>query len=154
MSTRLNMQKTEPGAYAALMGLESYLGTTQLTHTHLDLIKIRASQINGCAFCIDMHTREARQHSEIEQRIYGLNAWKESPFYTDEERALLALTEEVTLITTGVSDTTYNTAIELLGEQYTAQAIMAAIAINAWNRVGVTTQLKPVLRRHVTVNND
>lgn len=141
------MQKTEPAAYTALLGLESYLGTTQLTHAHMDLVKIRASQINGCAFCIDMHTREARQHGESEQRIYGLNAWKETPFYTDEERAVLALTEEVTLITAGVSDATYNTAVELLGEQYTAQAIMAIIAINAWNRIGVSTQLKPVLRR-------
>lgn len=149
MNTRLNMQKTEPGAYAALLGLESYLGTTQLTHTHLDLIKIRASQINGCAFCIDMHTREARQHGDTEQRLYGLSAWKEAPFYSDQERALLALTEEVTLISSGVSDNTYDKAIEALGEQYTAQAIMAIIAINAWNRIGVTTQLKPALRRQV-----
>lgn len=148
MNTRLNMQKTEPAAYTAMLGLESYLGSTQLTHVHLDLIKIRASQINGCAFCIDMHTREARQHGESEQRIYGLNAWKETPFYTDEERAVLALTEEVTLIAAGVSDATYTTVVELLGEQYTAQAIMAIIAINAWNRIGVSTQLKPVLRKH------
>lgn len=148
MNTRLNMQKTEPAAYTAMLGLESYLGSTQLTHVHLDLIKIRASQINGCAFCIDMHTREARQHGESEQRIYGLNTWKETPFYTDEERAVLALTEEVTLIAAGVSDATYTTVVELLGEQYTAQAIMAIIAINAWNRIGVSTQLKPVLRKH------
>ncbi|PZR29472.1 MAG: hypothetical protein DI535_01815 [Citrobacter freundii] len=148
MSTRLNIQKTTPAAYTAMLGLESYLDTTQLTPAHMDLIKIRASQINGCAFCIDMHTLEARQHGESEQRIYGLNAWKETPFYTDEERAVLALTEEITLIAGGVSDATYNTAVELLGEQYTAQAIMAIIVINAWNRIGVATKLKPVLRRH------
>jgi AhpD family alkylhydroperoxidase len=151
MNTRLNLKQTEPGAYTALLGMESYLATTQLSHTHLDLIKIRASQINGCAFCIDMHTREARQHGDTEQRIYGLSAWKDTPFYSAEERALLALTEEVTLITAGVSDTTYNTAVETLGEQYTAQAIMAIITINAWNRIGVTTHLKPASRQKVSV---
>lgn len=96
-----------------------------------------------------MHTREAREQGETEQRIYGLSAWRDTLFYSDEERAILALTEEVTQITNGVSDQTYNSALDLLGYEYTAQVIMAIITINAWNRIGVSTHLKPIALKPV-----
>jgi AhpD family alkylhydroperoxidase len=141
MNQRLNLEKTEPAAYKAMYGLVRYLGTTQLTPTQSNLISIRASQLNGCAFCLDMHTHEARQHGETEQRIYLLNAWRETTLFTPEERALLALTEEVTFISRGVSDATYQQAVAVLGEQLTAQAIMMAVTINAWNRIAITTHM-------------
>jgi len=143
MKPRIKIDQIEPAGYKAILGLEKFIESTPLTKIHKDLIKIRASQINGCAFCIDMHTREARKTEETEQRIYALNAWRDTPFFTDEERAILALTEEVTLISNHVKDETYQTALEALGETYLAQVIMAIITINAWNRIGITTQLIP-----------
>lgn len=143
MKTRIKIDQVEPAGYQAILGLEKFIESTPLTRTHKDLIKIRASQINGCAFCIDMHTKEARKAGETEQRIYALNAWRDTPFFTNEERAILALTEEVTLISGHVKDETYQTASEALGETYLAQIILAIITINAWNRIGITTQLVP-----------
>ena len=143
METRMKMNEVEPDSFKAMLAMEKYVSGTAVTKTQWELIKIRASQINGCAFCINSHTKEARKHGETEQRIYALNAWRETPFFTEEERAVLALTEEVTLIHNRVSDATYNKAVEVLGEKYTAQVIMAIITINAWNRIGVVTQLAP-----------
>jgi AhpD family alkylhydroperoxidase len=144
MSTRIKLDKAEPAGYRALVAMEQYLGTTRLTQTHKDLIKIRASQINRCAFCIDMHTRDARKAGETEQRIYALNAWQETPFFTPQERAILALAEEVTLISHNhVADTTYNQAAALFDEQYISQIIMCIIVINAWNRLGISTGMQP-----------
>ena len=143
MSNRLKMNVTEPAGYKALMALEAYIGGTTLTKTHKELIKIRASQINGCAFCIDMHTKDARKAGETEQRIYALSAWRDTSFFDEQERALLALTEEVTLITKHVKEETYNNAVNVFGEKYVAQIIMATITINAWNRMAITTGLQP-----------
>lgn len=143
MKTRIKIDQTEPAGYKAILGLESFIESTPLTKTDKDLIKIRASQINGCAFCIDMHTKEARKAGETEQRIYALNAWRDTPFFTTDERAILALTEEVTLISGHVKDETYQAALEILGETYLAQVILSIITINAWNRIGITTQLVP-----------
>jgi len=143
MKTRIKIDQVEPSGYSAILGLEKYIENTPLTKIHKDLIKIRASQINGCAFCIDMHTKEARKTGETEQRIYALNAWRDTPFFTNEERAILSLTEEVTLISNHVKDETYQMALDALGETYIAQVIMAIITINAWNRIGITTQLIP-----------
>ena len=144
MTTRIKIDQVEPAGYKAILGLEKFIESTPLPKVHKDLIKIRASQINGCAFCIDMHTKEARKTGETEQRIYALNAWRDAPFYTEEERAILALTEEVTLISHNhVSDATYDQALQLLGETYLAQVILSIITINAWNRIGITTQLIP-----------
>jgi AhpD family alkylhydroperoxidase len=143
MKTRIKIDKVEPAGYGAVLGLEKFIESTPLTRTHKDLIKIRASQINGCAFCIDMHTKEARKAGETEQRIYALNAWRETPFFTEEERAILALTEEVTLISNHVKDETYEQAAQLLQETYLAQVILAIITINVWNRIGITTNLMP-----------
>ena len=144
MTTRIKIDQTEPAGYKAILGLEKFIESTPLTRTHKDLIKIRASQINGCAFCIDMHTKEARKSGETEQRIYALNAWRDTHFYTEEEKAILALTEEVTLINHHVSDDTYAKAASVLTETYLAQVILAIITINAWNRIGITTQLAPI----------
>jgi len=143
MTKRIKIDEVEAAGYKAVLGMEKFIESTPLTRTHKDLIKIRASQINGCAFCIDMHTKEARKAGETEQRIYALNAWRDTPFFTNEERAILALTEEVTLISNHVSDETYKKAAELLDETYLAQVIFAIITINVWNRIGITTALIP-----------
>lgn len=143
MATRINIEKTEPAGYKAVLGLEKFIESTSLTKTHKDLIKIRASQINGCAFCIDLHTKEARKAGETEQRIYALNAWRDTPFFSEEEQAILALTEEVTLISNHVSDEAYAAAAKVFDEKYLAQVIMAIITINVWNRIGITTKLIP-----------
>lgn len=144
METRIKIDQVEQAGYKAILGLEKFIESTPLTRIHKDLIKIRASQVNGCAFCIDMHTRDARKAGETEQRIYSLNAWRDTPFFTNDERAVLALTEEVTLISNHVKDKTYQDALDLLGESYLAQVILAIITINAWNRIGIATQLMPV----------
>lgn len=143
MSNRISIQQLEPDAYKALYPLEKYLSSTKLTPVHKVLIQIRASQINGCAFCINMHTKEARKLNVTEQRIYALSAWRDTAFFTEEEQAILALTEEVTLITQRVSDETYNQAAKVLDEHYLAAVIMAVIAINAWNRISITTRMMP-----------
>jgi len=144
MNNRINFGQAEPAAHKAMFALDEYLKTTQISPLHKEMIKIRASQINGCAFCINKHTKDARKLGETEQRIYLLNAWRETDLYSKEERAILALTEEITQISHGgVSEETYQTAAKLFDEQYLSQIIMAIIIINAWNRIGVTTQMKP-----------
>ncbi|MCG2612562.1 carboxymuconolactone decarboxylase family protein [Flavobacterium sp. SM15] len=142
MTTRINLQQTEPEAYKAMFGLEKYLASSKLTPIHKELIKIRASQINGCAFCINMHTTDARKLGETEQRIYLLNAWRETSLFTEEEKAILALTEEVTLIQNHVSEATYQAAAKLFDENYLGQIIMMIVTINAWNRIAISTRLE------------
>ncbi|MBA9075241.1 AhpD family alkylhydroperoxidase [Flavobacterium gossypii] len=141
METRVNILKTTPEAYKAMMALEKFIASTSLTPTHKELIKIRASQINGCAYCINMHTRDARKLGETEQRIYLLNAWRETKLYTEEEQAILALTEEVTLIQNHVSKETYDNAKRLFDEEYLAAIIMMITTINAWNRIAISTEM-------------
>lgn len=142
MNTRILMPKVAPEAYNALLGLEKYMASTSLTPIHKELIKIRASQINGCAYCINMHTTDARKYGETEQRIYLLNAWREADVYTEEEKAILALTEEVTIISNHVSDITYQNAANLFDEKYVADIIMMIITINSWNRIAISTGLR------------
>ena len=141
MQTRVNILQTQPEAYKAMMGLEKYIASTSLSSTHKDLIKIRASQINGCAYCINMHTKEARKKGESEQRIYLLNAWRETNLYTAEEQAILAMTEEVTLIQNKLSKATYEQAKSLFDERYIAEIIMMITTINAWNRIAIATTM-------------
>jgi len=141
MENRINIQKVEPAAYQAMYGLEKYLSTSKVDPILLELIKMRASQINGCAFCLNMHATDARKLGETEQRLYLLNAWRETTLYTEEEKAVLALTEEVTLISNHVADTTYSDAASLFSEHDLAQIIMAIVTINAWNRIAITTKL-------------
>lgn len=144
MEQRMNLSKVEPEAFQAVIGLEKYMATTGLDKSLAELIKIRASQINGCAFCLNMHTRDARENGETEPRIYGLDAWRESPFYTEKERAALALTEAVTLVSeTHVPDDVYEEAKTQFGEKQLGQIIMAIVTINVWNRIAITTRQMP-----------
>lgn len=141
MENRINIQELEPNAYKAMFALEDYLQNTQLSITHLELIKIRASQINGCAFCINMHTSDALKQGETSQRIFLLNAWKESELFTEEEKVILAITEEVTLISqNGLSDETYKQSKNFFDENQIAQIIMTVVTINAWNRIAISTK--------------
>ncbi|WP_026714942.1 carboxymuconolactone decarboxylase family protein [Flavobacterium daejeonense] len=142
MNSRIVIPQVAPEAYQALMNLEKYISTTSLTSTHKELIKIRASQINGCAFCINMHTADARKLGETEQRIYLTSAWREADVFTEEEKAILALTEQVTLISNHVSDEVYHNAARLFGEKYLAEIILTIITINSWNRFAITTGLR------------
>ena len=144
MKKRFLMKVVQPEAYKAMRVLENYLDTANISAVHKELIKIRASQINGCAFCIDLHTKDARKLGETEQRIYLLNAWRETDIFTPEEKIILALTEEITLIHQhGLSDEVYDKAIEYFGEEKTAQLIMAVININSWNRTGISLRMQP-----------
>ena len=129
-----------------MFALEKYLSTSAIPPLHKEIIKMRSSQINGCAFCIDMHTRDARKLGETEQRIYLLNAWREvDNIYTEEERCVLAIAEEVTLISKhGLTEETYAKAAQLFEPNYIAQLIMAVVTINAWNRIAISTHLQPV----------
>lgn len=147
MSKRINIEELEPTGYKAMLGLEGYLATTKLSKTHKELIKIRTSQINGCAFCIAMHTKDARKHGETEQRIYLLNAWRETEgIFTEEERVILALAEEIALISKGgLSEETYQKAKALFDDNYIAQLIMIAVTINGWNRIAISTHMQPIL---------
>jgi AhpD family alkylhydroperoxidase len=137
---RISIPDVEPGAYKGMFGLESYIRDSQIEPILRELIKIRASQINRCAYCIDMHTQEAIKLGETQRRIFALSAWKESPLFTEKEKAVLQLTEEVTLISAdGLSDEAYNKVLEFFGENILAQIIMQVIIINSWNRIAVST---------------
>ena len=143
MSKRINIAQLEPAAYKALLGLEKYLTDSKLQPIHKELIKIRASQINGCAFCLNKHTKEARALGETEQRIYVVSVWRDTAtLFTPEEKAILALTEEMTLIQQHVSDTTYQNAAELFDKNYLAQLMMMIITINSWNRFAIATEMQ------------
>ena len=142
MTTRIDISQLQPAAYQSMFGLEGYLAKTDVSTTLKELIKLKASMINKCAYCIQMHSEQARKNGETEQRIYALPAWQESPLFTAEERAVLALTEEVTQIAqSGLSDSTYRHCIALFGEQRVAQLIMQIVTINAWNRIAVATKM-------------
>lgn len=144
METRIQIDQVEPNAYKAMYPLENFLQQSQLSKTHKELIKIRASQINSCAFCIDMHTKDALKLGESPQRIFLLNAWRETDLFTEEERVLLQITEEVTLIhEKGLTSDTYKKALEVFDENYFSQIIMAITVINAWNRMAISTH-KPL----------
>ncbi|MCJ0743908.1 carboxymuconolactone decarboxylase family protein [Pedobacter montanisoli] len=141
MEKRMDISKLEPEAYKQMLGLENYLQNSQLSKTHLELIKIRASQINGCAFCINMHTTDALKQGETAQRIFLLNAWRETTLFSEEERTILAMTEEITLIyQKGLSDETYKQAEKYFDANYIAQIIMAIVTINGWNRIAISSR--------------
>jgi AhpD family alkylhydroperoxidase len=138
------MNQAVPEGYRAMIEFDRYLASTNIAPLHKEMIKIRASQINGCSYCIDMHTKDARKLGETEQRIYALSVWRDTPFFSPEERAILALTEEVTLIHQHVSDATYEEVAKYFDEKTIGQLIMAIIIINAWNRIGIATHMMPV----------
>lgn len=141
---RANYTSLAPGAIQAMYRLQKYVEGSGLEHSLIELVKIRASQINGCAFCIDMHTLDARAMGETEQRLYLLSAWHEAPFYTERERAALAWTEVVTLISEShASDADYADALLQFSEQELVDLTMAIVAINGWNRLGISFRPQP-----------
>lgn len=142
MSERFSPAKLAPGGYKAMLGLEQYLHQSGFDEKLLDLIKLRASQVNGCAYCIDMHWKDLRALGESEQRLYGLDAWRESPYYTDRERAALAWTEAVTLISQEhVPDVLYESVRQQFSEKELADMTLAIATINAWNRIAISARL-------------
>jgi AhpD family alkylhydroperoxidase len=144
MEARLDYPKVAPGAVRAIYAMERFVADSGLERALVDLIKLRASQINGCAYCIDMHWKDARAAGETEQRLYSLNAWRETPFYTDRERAALAWTEAVTLLGEGhVPDAVYEETRGQFSEQDLVALTVAVAAINAWNRVNVSFRTMP-----------
>jgi AhpD family alkylhydroperoxidase len=127
-----------------MLALETYLNDCGLERPLLDLVRLRASQLNGCAFCIDMHWKDLRAAGEREQRLYGLDAWRETPFYSERERAALAWTEAVTFITDGhVPDDVYAQARQHFGEAELADLTLAVVAINGWNRLAISFRSVP-----------
>ncbi len=143
MKPRVDAQKLSAEPQRALLALEKYVASCGLERSLRELVKIRASQINGCAYCIDMHTKDARAAGETEQRIYALNAWRETPFYSERERAALAWTEAVTNIAGGVSDAVYEEARRHFDEQELVDLTWAVAAINAWNRMAISFHAVP-----------
>ena len=144
MQSRLNYVHTAPGAYHAMLGLEEYLRKTELEESLLHMIKMRASQINGCAYCSDMHSKDARANGESEQRLYSLDAWRECPYYTDRERAALAWTEAVTQVSQGhVPDEVYEQVKPHFSEKELCDLTFAVATINAWNRLAIAGRMVP-----------
>jgi AhpD family alkylhydroperoxidase len=138
MSERIHYTKVSPGTYHAMLGLEKYLHACSIEVPLLHLIKLRASQVNGCAYCIDMHWKDLRALGENEQRLYGLDAWEETDYYTPRERAALAWTEAVTLLSHGhVPDEVHEYARTQFSEQELADLTFAVATINAWNRLSI-----------------
>ncbi len=137
MKTRMNYVKAAPGVRDALLHVHGYLEKSGLEENLLNLVYLRASQINGCAYCIDMHWKDLRAAGESEQKLYMLNAWRESNLYSDRERAALAWTEAVTLVTGGVSDELFEQARRQFSESELANLTLAVAAINSWNRLNV-----------------
>jgi AhpD family alkylhydroperoxidase len=146
MTARFNYLKVAPGTYEAMRGLERYLHASGLDAALLHLIKLRASQINGCAYCLDMHWKDLRAIGETEQRLYSLDAWRECPYYSDRERAALAWTEAVTRVADGhVPDAVYDEARTHFSEKELADLTLAVAAINAWNRLAIAARVEPGL---------
>jgi AhpD family alkylhydroperoxidase len=136
---RLNAAQAAPRAYHAMLGLEQAVRASGLEHSLLELVKVRASVMNGCAYCVDMHTKDARAAGETEQRLYAVPVWRETPFFTPRERAALAWTEEVTSVGgRGVPDEVYDGARAHFSEEELVWLTMAIVTINGWNRLAVS----------------
>ncbi len=143
MQQRMDLSKLTPAAYRALAGLEGYLARSSIEKPLRELVKLRASQINGCAFCIDMHWKDARADGETEQRLYGLDAWEEAPYYTERERAALLWTEALTRITDGhAGDAVFERVRSHFSEIELADLTWVIAAINAWNRIAIASRSK------------
>lgn len=144
MKQRFDYRKASPGGYKAMLALNHVVETCGLERTLLELVKTRASQINGCAYCLNMHSRDARAAGETEQRLYVLDAWREAPYYTDRERAALAWTEALTLLSeTHAPDDVYEEARRHFSEEELANLTWAIVVINGWNRVSVGFRVPP-----------
>ncbi len=147
MKPRMNFFQAAPDTVNALMALENQVASSGLEQSLIELVKTRASQINGCAYCINMHTQDARKHGETEQRLYLLNAWREAPAYTDRERAALAWTEAVTLISdTHAPEDVYQEIRAHFSEAETVNLTMLIATINAWNRLAISFRAMPPVK--------
>ena len=144
MTPRFNYAKAAPGAYQAMRGLEKYLHECGLEEKLIHLVKLRASQLNGCAYCLDMHWKDLRALGEDEQRLYSLDAWRESPFYTERERAALEWTESLTLVAGDhVPDAVYEAVRGHFSEKELSDLSLAVATINAWNRLSIAARTPP-----------
>jgi AhpD family alkylhydroperoxidase len=144
MEPRIDYRKVAPGGMSAMLGLENYVRQSGLEPALLELVKLRASQINGCAYCVDMHTKDARARGESEQRLYAIVVWRETPFFTDRERAALAWTEAVTQVSHGhVPDEVYELARRHFSEKELVNLTLAIVAINGWNRLAISFRSIP-----------
>ena len=143
MRTRIDFTRVSPQSLKPLFALGAQIEASGLEHSLLELVKMRASQINGCAYCIDMHTKDARAAGETEQRLYLLDAWREAPLYTERERAALAWTEAVTLVADGhVPDETYDEASNNFTEDELVSLTLAIVAVNGWNRMNIAFRME------------
>ncbi len=148
MKPRLNMKQAAPDAYQAMLALSTYAKRTGLEPSLLDLVDIRASQINGCAFCLNMHLHEARARGETEERLFLLDAWRETPLYTDRERAALAWTEALTRLGhEGVPDWVYEEARRHFSEEEIVKLSMKIVVINSWNRLMIGFRTLPEVKK-------
>jgi AhpD family alkylhydroperoxidase len=156
MTKRINFNDVQPSAYDAMDALDKFLDDSTIDQLHKEFIKIRASQINGCAYCVDSHSHDALRLGESLQKVLLISAWREAKdVFSEEERLLFRMTEEITLIHQhGLSDEAYQQAIQVFGEEKTAQIIMAIVTINAWNRIGVATELRPPHRKRNLVSTN
>ena len=144
MEARFNYAKAAPGVYQAMEGLEQYLEHCGLEKPLMFLVQLRASQINGCAYCLDMHSKDLRASGDTEQRLYSLDAWRECPYYSDRERAALAWTEAVTLITQGhVPDAVYAEARSQFSDKELSDLTLVVVSINGWNRLCIAARIVP-----------
>lgn len=146
MTSRIDYYKTSPDAVHALMGMEHYVNQSSLDKGLLNLVKLRASQINGCAYCVDLHSSDALKAGESERRLHTVSVWHESPFFSEKERAAFAWTEAVTLLSeTHAPDETYLEVLRNFTEKESVELTMAIITINAWNRIAVSFRKVPGL---------
>jgi len=144
MQQRIDATKVSPAAFQAVAALQAYVDKSGLDPKLRELIKIRASQINGCAYCLAMHTRDARKLGETDERMHLLNAWREAPFYSERERAALEWTEAITLVAQGhVPDEAFKAVREQFSEKEIVDLTMATIAINSWNRAAIGFRVPP-----------
>ena len=144
MKARIDLMHINPGIMQAMLGLERQVLRAGFERQLLDLVRMRASQLNGCAYCLDMHSKDARAKGETEQRLYGLSAWREAPFYTDRERAALEWTEALTLVAdTHVPDEVYDRVREQFSEDELVHLSLAVVSINGWNRLNVAARTVP-----------
>ena len=144
MQARIDLMRVNPGIMQAMLGLERQVRQAGLDHKLIDLVRMRASQINGCAYCLDMHSKDARAKGETEQRLYGLDAWREGPYYSDRERAALEWTEALTLVAeTRVPDDVYERVRAQFSEDELVHLSLAIVAINGWNRLNVAARTVP-----------
>jgi len=138
----MNINKAEPGIYKALAASDNQVDSFELDTKLKELIRVRVSQINGCGYCINSHTKDALKIGETSQRLFAMSAWWETPFFTEEERVVLKLAEQVTKISDGgVTDEVFNNALNILGEKKLAQVIFVIVTINSWNRIAIAMHM-------------